>query len=67
MNKRTINQFIIGGVCQSCQLSMGMPELAVRSSWNTLPRHTHERRMQGYLYFDLPATAAVFHRMCPPP
>ena len=37
MNKRTINQFIIGGVCQSCQLSMGMTELAVGSSWNTLP------------------------------
>ena len=46
MNKRTINQFIIGDVCESCQLAMGMTELAEGSGWNTLPSHTHERRME---------------------
>ena len=66
MNKRTINQFIIGGVCESCQLSMGMTELDVGSSWNTLPSHTHERRMEVYMYFELPADQAVFHLMGTP-
>lgn len=66
INKRTINQFIIGGVCRSCQLSMGMTELAVGSAWNTLPSHTHERRMEVYMYFELPETEAVFHLMGTP-
>ena len=50
INKRTINQFIIGDVCESCQLAMGMTELAEGSAWNTLPSHTHERRMEVYMY-----------------
>ncbi len=49
INKRTINQFIIGDVCESCQLAMGMTELAEGSAWNTLPSHTHERRMEVYM------------------
>lgn len=66
INKRTINQFIIGDVCESCQLAMGMTELAVGSAWNTLPSHTHERRMEVYMYFELPETEAVFHLMGTP-
>lgn len=66
MNKRTINQFIIGDVCESCQLAMGMTELAEGSGWNTLPSHTHERRMEVYMYFELPETEAVIHLMGTP-
>lgn len=66
INKRTINQFIIGDVCESCQLAMGMTELADGSAWNTLPSHTHERRMEVYMYFELPETEAVIHLMGQP-
>ncbi len=66
INKRTINQFIIGDVCKSCQLSMGMTEIADGSAWNTLPSHTHERRMEVYMYFELPETEAVIHLMGQP-
>ncbi len=63
MNKRVINQFIHKDVCESCQLAMGMTELAVGSSWNTMPCHTHERRMEVYFYFNFPETERVFHIM----
>ncbi len=66
INKRTINQFIIGDVCESCQLAMGMTELAEGSAWNTLPSHTHERRMEVYMYFELPENEAVIHMMGQP-
>lgn len=66
INKRTINQFIIGDVCESCQLAMGMTEIADGSAWNTLPSHTHERRMEVYMYFELPETEAVIHLMGQP-
>jgi len=66
INKRTINQFIIGDVCESCQLAMGMTELAEGSAWNTLPSHTHERRMEVYMYFELPESEAVIHLMGQP-
>lgn len=66
INKRTINQFIIGDVCQSCQLAMGMTELAEGSAWNTLPSHTHERRMEVYMYFEVPSDQAVIHLMGTP-
>ncbi len=66
INKRTINQFIVGDVCESCQLAMGMTELAEGSAWNTLPSHTHERRMEVYMYFEVPADQAVFHLMGTP-
>lgn len=66
INKRTINQFIIGDVCESCQLAMGMTEIADGSAWNTLPSHTHERRMEVYMYFELPESEAVIHLMGQP-
>ena len=66
MNKRTINQFNIGDVCESCQLAMGMTELAEGSGWNTLPSHTHERRMEVYMYFEVPDDQAVIHLMGQP-
>ena len=66
INKRTINQFIIGDVCESCQLAMGMTELSEGSAWNTLPSHTHERRMEVYMYFELPENEAVIHLMGTP-
>lgn len=66
INKRTLNQFINPAVCKSCQLAMGMTELAEGSAWNTLPSHTHERRMEVYMYFELPETEAVVHLMGTP-
>lgn len=63
LNKRVINQFVHPAVCQSCQLSMGMTELDPTSSWNTMPCHTHERRMEVYMYFDLKQDNVVFHFM----
>ena len=62
-NKRTINQFIHPSVIKTCQLSMGMTELEEGSVWNTMPAHTHERRMEVYFYFELPENQAVFHMM----
>ena len=62
-NKRTINQFIHPDVLKTCQLSMGMTVLEPGSVWNTMPAHTHERRMEVYCYFDIPADNVVFHMM----
>lgn len=63
MNKRVINQFIHPAVCKTCQLTMGMTELCEGSGWNTMPSHTHERRMEVYMYFDLSPENVVFHMM----
>jgi 4-deoxy-L-threo-5-hexosulose-uronate ketol-isomerase len=65
-NRRQLNQVIHPDVVQSCNLTMGYTCLETGSVWNTMPCHTHERRMEVYLYFDLPASAVVFHMMGQP-
>ena len=65
-NERTINQFIHPDVLKTCQLSMGMTELKEGSVWNTMPAHTHERRMEIYTYFEIPDDQVVFHMMGEP-
>jgi len=62
-NKRVINKFIIPATCETCQLTMGLTMLSKGSNWNTMPTHTHERRMEVYLYFDIPENNVVFHMM----
>ncbi len=62
-NKRVINQFIHPQVLKTCQLSMGLTELEEGNVWNTMPCHTHERRMEVYTYFEIPEGNAVFHMM----
>lgn len=64
-NHRVINQMLLHTVIQTCQLQMGMTELKVGSVWNTMPAHTHDRRMEVYFYFDLPEGQAVSHFMGP--
>lgn len=65
-NKRTINQFIHPDVLKTCQLSMGMTCLEPGSVWNTMPCHTHERRMEVYAYFEVPKDQIVMHFMGEP-
>ncbi|MCR4762940.1 MAG: 5-dehydro-4-deoxy-D-glucuronate isomerase [Lachnospiraceae bacterium] len=60
-NHRVINKYILPGQVTSCQLEMGMTELKPGSVWNTMPCHTHDRRMEVYLYFDMPKDAFVMH------
>lgn len=65
-NARTIHQFIHPDVLETCQLSMGMTALNAGSVWNTMPAHTHERRMEVYFYFEVPQNDVVFHMMGQP-
>lgn len=65
-NKRTINKLIVNSVLETCQLQMGMTELHPGSVWNTMPAHTHERRMEAYFYFDLEQEQSISHFMGQP-
>ena len=65
-NHRTVNQMIIGGIVETCQLQMGMTELKTGSVWNTMPAHVHDRRMEVYFYLDIPENQAVCHFMGQP-
>ena len=65
-NERNINKMLVNQVLPTCQLQMGMTELATGSVWNTMPAHVHSRRMEAYFYFELPDDQAVCHFMGEP-
>ncbi|HVI43252.1 MAG TPA: 5-dehydro-4-deoxy-D-glucuronate isomerase [Chitinophaga sp.] len=65
-NHRTINKLLVNSVLETCQLQMGMTELKPGSVWNTMPAHTHDRRMEVYFYFEIPAEQSVCHFMGQP-
>jgi 4-deoxy-L-threo-5-hexosulose-uronate ketol-isomerase len=65
-NERSINKMLVNQVLPTCQLQMGMTELAPGSVWNTMPAHVHSRRMEAYFYFELPENQAVCHFMGEP-
>lgn len=62
-NDRNINKMIVNQVLPTCQLQMGMTELKPGSVWNTMPAHTHSRRMEAYFYFEVPEDQAICHFM----
>ncbi|WP_417887923.1 5-dehydro-4-deoxy-D-glucuronate isomerase [Zunongwangia sp.] len=65
-NKRVINKLLVNSVIDTCQLQMGMTELQEGCVWNTMPPHTHERRMEVYFYFDLEEGQTISHFMGQP-
>ena len=65
-NRRTLNQYIHPNGIRSCQIMMGVTELHPGSMWNTMPAHTHNRRTECYLYFDIPGDARVIHLLGEP-
>lgn len=65
-NHRTINKLLVASVIQTCQLQMGMTELMPGSVWNTMPAHTHDRRMEVYFYFEVAKGQSVCHFMGEP-
>lgn len=65
-NHRIINKLLVNSVLPTCQLQMGMTELKSGSVWNTMPAHTHDRRMEAYFYFEVPQGQSVCHFMGQP-
>ena len=65
-NKRIINKLIVNSVVKTCQLQMGLTELLEGNIWNTMPAHTHNRRMEAYFYFDIEASQTICHFMGEP-
>ncbi|SFA52891.1 4-deoxy-L-threo-5-hexosulose-uronate ketol-isomerase [Pedobacter suwonensis] len=65
-NHRIINKLLVNSVLPTCQLQMGMTELKSGSVWNTMPAHTHDRRMEAYFYFEVPNGQSVCHFMGQP-
>lgn len=65
-NARTLRKYIVNSVVEVCQLQMGMTTLKTGSSWNTMPAHVHDRRMEVYFYFEVPKDQAVCHFMGQP-
>ena len=65
-NHRVINKLLVNSILPTCQLQMGMTELQPGSVWNTMPVHTHNRRMETYFYFEVPENQAVCHFMGEP-
>ena len=65
-NHRTLNKLLVNSIVETCQLQMGMTELKPGSVWNTMPVHTHNRRMEAYFYFEVPEKQAICHLMGDP-
>ncbi len=65
-NARKINKLLVNSIVETCQLQMGMTELQAGSVWNTMPVHTHNRRMEAYFYFEVPDDQAICHFMGQP-
>jgi 4-deoxy-L-threo-5-hexosulose-uronate ketol-isomerase len=65
-NIRRVNKMIVANVVDTCQLQMGLTELKPGSVWNTMPAHTHARRMEIYMYFEVPNNQAICHFMGEP-